>query len=78
MGLFSRSTPRPMVRIHDLSTDEVIDREMNDAEFAQYEADQAAQAAQAATEAVKAAQKQALLDRLGITQEEAQLLLGGN
>ena len=78
MGLFSRSTPRPMVRIHDLSTDEVIDREMNDEEFAQYEADQAAQAARAAEEQAKAAQKQALLDRLGITQEEAQLLLGGN
>lgn len=78
MGLFSRSTPRPMVRIHDLSTDEVIDREMNDAEFTQYEADQAAQAARLAEEQAKAAQKQALLDRLGITQEEAQLLLGGN
>jgi hypothetical protein len=69
---------RPTVRIHDLSTDEVIDREMNDAEFAQYEADQAAAAAQAATEAAKAAEKAALLARLGITQEEAQLLLGGN
>lgn len=78
MGLFSRSTPRPMVRIHDLSTDEVIDREMNDEEFAQWEADQAAQAARLAEEQAKAAQKQALLDRLGITQEEAQLLLGGN
>jgi hypothetical protein len=78
MGLFSRSTPRPMVRIHDLSTDEVIDREMNDEEFAQYEADQAAQAARLAEEQAKAAQKQALLDRLGITQEEAQLLLGNN
>jgi hypothetical protein len=78
MGLFSKSTPRPMVRIHDLSTDEVIDREMNDEEFAQYEADQAAQAARLAEEQAKAAQKQALLDRLGITQEEAQLLLGGN
>lgn len=31
-----------------------------------------------AEEQAKAAQKQALLDRLGITQEEAQLLLGGN
>jgi hypothetical protein len=32
-----------------------------------------------ATEAdAKAAQRQLLLDRLGITQEEAQLLLGGN
>jgi hypothetical protein len=66
---------RPIVRIHDLSTDEVIDREMNDAEFAAYEADQAAQAAQAATEAAKAAEKEALLARLGITAEEAKLLL---
>jgi hypothetical protein len=78
MGLFSKSTPRPMVRIHDLSTDEVIDREMNDEEFAQYEAEQAAYAAQAAAEAAKAAEKAALFARLGITAEEAQLLLGGN
>jgi hypothetical protein len=66
---------KPMVRIHDLSTDEVIDREMNDAEFAQYEADQAAQAAQAAAEEAKAAEKAALLTRLGITADEAKLLL---
>jgi hypothetical protein len=66
---------RPMVRIHDLSTDEVIDREMNDAEFAQYEADQAAQTEQAATEATKASQRAVLLERLGITAEEAKLLL---
>jgi hypothetical protein len=72
------TTSRPMVRIHDLSTDEVIDREMNDAEFAQYEADQAASATQAAAEAAKAAEKAALLTRLGITESEAQLLLGGN
>ena len=69
---------RPMVRIHDLATDEVIDREMNDVEFAQYEADQSAAATQAAAEAAKAEQKAALLERLGITAEEAQLLLGGN
>ena len=69
---------RPMVRIHDLSTDEVIDREMNDAEFAQYEADQAAAAEQAAAEAAKASQRAELLERLGITEEEARLLLGGN
>ena len=69
---------RPTVRIHDLSTDEVIDREMNDAEFAAYEADQAEAAAQAATEAAKAEQRAELLERLGITAEEAQLLLGGN
>lgn len=69
---------RPMVRIHNAETDEVIDREMNDQEFAAFEANQAAQAeAQAAIEA-KAAQRQALLSRLGITEEEARILLGGN
>ena len=75
MGLFSKSTPRPMIRIHDLSTDEVIDREMNDEEFAQWEADQAAHAARVAAEAAKAAEKEALLAKLGITADEAKLLL---
>jgi len=69
---------RPMIRIHDLLNDEVIDRKMNDAEFAQYEADQAAYAARIAAEAAKAAEKEALLERLGITADEAKLLLGGN
>jgi len=67
---------RPMVKIHNAETNEVIDREMNDAEFAQYEADQAAAAIQAAAEAAKAAEKAALLARLGITADEAKLLLG--
>jgi hypothetical protein len=67
-----------MVRIHDLSTNEVIDREMNDAEFAQHEANQIAYAANQAEAEAKAATRQALLTRLGITEDEAQLLLGGN
>jgi hypothetical protein len=65
-----------MVRIHDLSTDEVIDREMNDAEFAQYEADQAANTAEVALKTQKAANRAALLIQLGITEEQAKLLLG--
>jgi hypothetical protein len=69
-------TTRPMVRIHNSETDEVIDREMNDAEFAQYEADKAARIAAQAEADAKAAEKQALLDRLGITADEAKLLLG--
>jgi hypothetical protein len=69
---------KPTIRIHDLATNEVIDREMNDAEFAQYEANQAAQAAEQAEATAKAAQRQALLNRLGITEEEARILLGGN
>jgi len=64
-----------MVRIHDLSTDTVIDREMNDEEFAAYEAQQAANAVAAQQEADKAAAKEALLSKLGITADEAKLLL---
>jgi hypothetical protein len=64
-----------MIRIHDLATDEVIDREMNDAEFAQYEADQVAQATRQAEAEAKAAAKAALLEQLGITEEQAKLLL---
>lgn len=66
---------RPVIRIHDLETNEVIDREMNDTEFAQYEADQAALAAKEAEATAKAEAKAELLARLGITAEEAQLLL---
>ena len=70
------TTSRPMVRLHNVETNEVIDREMNDAEFAQYEADQAAQAAANAAAAQKAADRAALLTQLGITEEQAKLLLG--
>ena len=66
---------RPMVRIHDLSTDEVIDREMNDTEYADWQAQQAADAAAAQAKADKATAKAALLTKLGITAEEAKLLL---
>jgi hypothetical protein len=66
---------RPIVVIHDVSTGEIIEREMNDAEFAQYEADQAAQAAAQAEAEAKATAKAALLAQLGITEEQAKLLL---
>ena len=67
-----------MIRIHNLQTNEVIDREMDDQEFAAYEASQAAEATKQAEATAKAAQRQALLTRLGITEEEARILLGGN
>jgi hypothetical protein len=72
----TKTTSRPTVRIHNIETDEVIDREMNDAEFAQYEADQAANAAADAAAAQKATDRAALLAQLGITEEQAKLLLG--
>ena len=65
-----------MVRIHNTETDEVIDREMNDAEFAQYEADQAAQAIAAQAKAKAEADKAALLARLGLTEDELKTILG--
>jgi len=66
---------RPMVRVHNIETNEVIDREMTNAEFAVYEADQALQATAKAETEAKATQKAALLTQLGITEEQAKLLL---
>ena len=66
---------RLMVRTHNLETNEVTDREMNDTEFAQYEADQVAEATSQAEAQAKATAKAALLARLGITEEQAKLLL---
>lgn len=63
------------IKIHDVETGEVIDREMSAEELAQREADLAAVEAEALEAAQKAAAKQALLDKLGITEEEAKLLL---
>jgi hypothetical protein len=61
---------RPIVKIHNVQTNEVIEREMNDAEFAQYEIDQAKFAADKLQVEAQAAAKAALLERLGLTQEE--------
>jgi hypothetical protein len=51
-------------------------REMTNAEFAQYEIDLIANKAQQQAQADKATAKQVVLDRLGITADEAALLLG--
>ena len=66
---------KPFIQIQNATTGEIINREMNDAEFAQYEEIQVAFAAQAAEEAAKAVAKAALLEQLGITEEQAKLLL---
>ena len=69
---------KPMIRIHNQETNEVIDREMNDAEYAQHLLDLEANAIAKAEAEAKATAKAALLVRLGITEDEARLLLGGN
>jgi hypothetical protein len=68
---------KPMIRIHNTETDEIIDREMTDSEFAQYQIDQAqAEALKIEFEAklqTKAA-AQAKLEALGLTVEDLQAL----
>lgn len=72
-------TTRPMVRFHDTATDEIIDREMNDEEYAEHKLNLAAQAeaeaaALAAAEAKTAAE--AKLATLGLTADDLKALLG--
>jgi hypothetical protein len=52
----------------DETAQEQTAREAREVEFAQQQAEATA----------KAAQRQAILDRLGLTEEEARILLGGN
>jgi hypothetical protein len=67
---------KPQIKIVNCETGEEIVRDANAEEIAQMELDAAnATAAKAEAEA-KIAEKQALLDRLGITADEAKLLLG--
>jgi hypothetical protein len=66
----------PMIRIHNPETDEVIDREMTAEELKQHNKDLADSAKAKEDVAVKADAKAALLTKLGITAEEAALLLG--
>jgi len=63
---------------HNATTGEIVERDATVEELAQIKADAAKAQAQLEAEAQKAIAKQALLDKLGITAEEAQLLLGGN
>ena len=63
-----------MIRIHNSDTNEVIDREMNATEYKQYQERQLEIESQEAEVAAKAQAKAALLERLGITEDEAKLL----
>jgi predicted metal-dependent HD superfamily phosphohydrolase len=66
------------IKIHNAETNEVIEREMNAQELAQWEADNVAAQVEKETHAKSAAARQAILDRLGLTADEAALLLGAN
>lgn len=60
---------------HNVETGEVIERDGTPEEVAQFDADKAAFEAKVAEEADKATAKAALLEKLGITADEAKLLL---
>ena len=68
------------IEIHNASTGEIIRRDFNETELAQAEADQAQAkkdaAAQAKAEQAKADKRQIILDRLGLTTDEFQTLIG--
>lgn len=66
---------RPKTCITNLETGEVIVREYTDEEMEVFEAAKVARAKEDAAKASKAAKKAELLDKLGITEEEATLLL---
>ena len=65
----------PIIRIHDVENDTITDREMTDLEAEVYLADCAAAHEAATNAALRAEAKAGLLARLGITAEEAELLL---
>jgi hypothetical protein len=68
---------KPTIRIHDLATNEIIDREMTDSEFEAHKLQQAIDAAYAKemqeAEAAKEA-AQAKLAALGLTTEDLKAL----
>jgi len=65
-------------RTHDIQTGEIVDIERDETKFekAEREAFLAEQTAKQAEAETKAAQRQAIADRLGLTAEELQVLLG--
>ena len=66
---------KPTITIHNIETNEIIEREMNKQEFDQYKVFVDDCNKRQAEADAKEAERQAILDRLGITAEEAQLLL---
>jgi len=71
----------PIIRIHNVTTDEVIDREMTDEEFAEFQNEQSAMQAAEAETAAKAAEAaaakqaaQAKLAALGLTTDDLKAL----
>ena len=66
---------KPIIVIHNIKTDEYIEREMNELELQQFQKEQEQLVIDEQEKAEAAEAKAALLERLGITEVEAKLLL---
>jgi hypothetical protein len=69
---------KPQIKEYNCETGIETIRDATDVEIAQIEIDAANAAARKAEADARAATRAALLTRLGITEEEARILLGGN
>jgi len=67
---------KPIIKIHNVTTDEVIEREMDDAEYAEFLTSVAEEKAKVAAKAEAEAARQSVLDKLGLTADEVAALLG--
>jgi cell division protein FtsL len=65
---------KPMIRIHDLTTDEVIDREMTDDEYAELQTQQADLAANETAQTLAKEAAEAKLAALGLTTDDLKAL----
>ena len=63
------------IKIHNVETDQIIEREMNAEELSQWQAHTATAKAKAEAKAQAEASKAALLEKLGLTEDDAKLLL---
>lgn len=74
------ATTKPLIRIHNTETNEIVDREMTDTEHAQYEAELAERAERDAQLAEAAAKREAVLAALaeaaGLEVDEVKSALG--
>jgi hypothetical protein len=68
--------PKPIIRIHNIETDEIIDREMTAAEYAEWQLTQPNEEALEAEIIAKANAKTAIFERIGLTADELKTILG--
>lgn len=66
---------RPIITEHNLETNETFEREMNDDEFSSYQSFIKSEQDAIKKEAERIAKKAELLAKLGITEDDAKLLL---